>query len=156
MSEPTGEWPRRYRVRHRTEYTYGMTVSDAYSVACLLPRTRPTQHVIERQLTIEPETDEYDDRRDVFGNQVTQVGVHRPHDSFSITSTSVVEVDRPVAPSSTATWEEVAVAASGLTGPAAIAVGPYRALTATTTPVARRDLLDDLAAWVFLPGRPMV
>ncbi|MEL6891746.1 MAG: transglutaminase family protein [Actinomycetota bacterium] len=149
-------WPRRYRVTHRTGYTYGMSVSDAYSVACLLPRTRPTQHVVERELVIDPEPNEYDDRRDVFGNHVTQVGVHRPHDSFSITSTSIVEIDRPVAPSSALTWEEVATTAATLTGPAAIAVGPYRALTAATTPERRRDLLDELAGRTFTSGRRLV
>ncbi len=158
ITDTTSEdvWPRQYRVTHRTDYTYGTSVSDAYSVACLLPRTRPTQHVLQRDLHIEPEPNEYDDRRDVFGNHVTQVGVHRPHDSFSITSTSIVEVDRPVRPTSSSTWEDVVTRAASLRGPAAVAVGPYRALTAATTPVTRRDLLDELASRVFRPGRPLV
>ena len=105
-------WPRRYRVEHRTEYTYGMTVSDAYSVACLLPRTRPTQRILDSALAVTPEPNEYDERRDVFGNHVTQVGVHRPHDAFSIVSTSTVEIDRPVRPTSTLSWEEVALLAA--------------------------------------------
>lgn len=149
-------WPRRYRVRHRTGYTYGMTVSDAYSVACLLPRTRPTQRVVERRLAVEPDPNEYDERRDVFGNHVSQVGIHRPHDSFVIEATSVVEVDRPVRPTSDLSWEEVSLLAARLSGPAAVAVGPYRALTTSTSPVDRIDLLDDLAHSVFTPGRNIV
>jgi len=151
-----GAWPRRYRVRHRTGYTYGMTVSDAYSVACLLPRTRPTQRVVERRLDVVPEPNEYDERRDVFGNHVTQVGIHRPHDSFMIESTSVVEIDQPVRPTSDFTWEEVSLLAARLSGAAAVAVGPYRALTTSTSPVTRVDLLDELAHSVFTPGRNII
>ena len=150
------QWTRRYRVRHRTGYTYGMTVSDAYSVACLLPRTRPTQRVVERRINVEPEPNEYDERRDVFGNHVSQVGIHRPHDAFMIESTSIVEVDQPVRPSSDLSWEEVSLLAARLEGAAAIAVGPYRALTTSTSPVDRIDLLDDLAHSVFTPGRNIV
>lgn len=149
-------WPRRYRVRHRTGYTYGMTVADAYSVACLLPRSRSSQRIIERELAVEPEPNEYDERRDVFGNHVSQVGIHRPHDSFTIECTSVVEIDRPERPVSELSWEEVALLASGLEGPAAVAVGPYRALTTATSPIDRFDLLDDVVNTVFTRGRNIV
>ncbi|MEM1332938.1 MAG: transglutaminase family protein [Actinomycetota bacterium] len=158
---PTNEaeanaWPRRYRVRHRTDYTYGMTVSDAYSVACMLPRARPTQRIVERDLEVTPEPNEFDARRDVFGNHVTQVGVHRPHDGFTIVANSIVELDAPYRPSSSLSWEEVALLAARLTGRAAVAVGPYRALTAATTPTTERAALDELARSVFTPGRGIV
>ena len=82
----------RYRVLHRTSYRYGQAVNDAYSVACLLPRERSFQQVVSSTVRANPEPDEFDERRDVFGNRVVQLGVHRRHDSFEIEAESVVEV----------------------------------------------------------------
>lgn len=147
---------RRYRVRHRTSYRYGNGVTDAYSVACLLPRDRSNQRVVEATITAEPEPDEFDELTDVFGNRIVQVGVHRRHDAFDIVADSVVEVTPSEVPSSTATWEDVARRAAELRGPDAVKVGPYRAATSASTPADRGDLLDALVAEVFTPRRPIV
>ena len=146
----------RFRVRHRTSYRYGQSVTDAYSVACLLPRERPQQHVIESSVTATPEPDEYDELTDVFGNRIVQVGVHHRHDRFDITADSVVDVTLMPRPTSPLTWEEVAARARALRGPAAVAVGPYRAATKASAPRERHDLLEAMAARIFRPGRPVV
>lgn len=145
-----------YRVAHRTSYRYGTPVTDAYSVACLVPRPRPWQRVIDATVDTAPSPDEYDERTDVFGNRIVQLGVHHRHDSFDIVATSTVEVDPQPTPVVATTWEAVAETARGLRGRDAIKIGPYRALTAASSPATRTDLLAALATEVFTPGRPAV
>ena len=146
----------RYRVSHRTSYRYGLPVTDAYSVACLLPRERAFQHVVSSEVTTTPEADEYDERIDVFGNRIVQVGVHHRHESFDIVADSVVETSVPEIDDVDLSWEGVAERARNLRGPGALAIGPYRAPTASSTPSKRHDLLDAFTRQVFVPGRPIV
>ena len=44
----------RYRVSHRTVYSYSAEMMDGYSVANLIARPTPTQHVVSSQLTTKP------------------------------------------------------------------------------------------------------
>lgn len=147
---------RRYRVSHRTSYRYGLPVTDAYSVACLLPRDRDHQRVLEASVTARPEPDERDESTDVFGNRIVQVGVHHRHEEFDIVAESVVEVDLVERPEVTTPWERVAELAETLRGSAALKVGPYRAATTASTPTERHRALDSIVAQVFTPGRPVV
>lgn len=146
----------RYHVSHRTAYRYGHAVTDAYSVACLLPRLRDGQQVVESSVRATPDPDEYDERVDVFGNRVVQLGVHRRHEEFEIIAESVVDVEVQLRPQTSESWEAVAARAANLRGDEAITIGPYRAWTEASTPSNRRDLLDELASRVFTPGRPVV
>ena len=70
----------RYTVTHRTQYAYGATMADGYSVAYLLARPTPSQRVLSSVISTEPRVDEYDEWPDVFGNRMVQLGVHQPHD----------------------------------------------------------------------------
>lgn len=146
----------RYRVSHRTSYRYGLAVNDAYSVACLLPRKRPNQIVIEAGVTTSPAADEFDELTDVFGNRIVQVGVHHRHDEFDITAESVVDVSVQDMPTTALTWEDTAHRARELRGRAAVEIGPYRASTSASAPIRRHDLLAALTRKIFLPGRPVV
>lgn len=147
---------RRYRVSHRTSYRYGLPVTDAYSVACLLPRDRHNQTVIEATVTARPDPDERDESVDVFGNRIVQVGVHRRHEEFDIVAESVVDIELVERPVVDASWEQVVAQARALRGPEAVAVGPYRAATTASTPVSKIDALDAIVSEVFTPGRPVV
>ncbi|MGA9276148.1 transglutaminase family protein [Ilumatobacter sp.] len=146
----------RYRVVHRTSYTYGLAVNDAYTVACLLPRDREFQQVVHSQVVATPTPDEFVETRDVFGNRIVQLGVHHRHDAFEICADSVVETRVPDLPTADRSWEEVAATARGLRGAAATKVGPYRAATQPSTPSKRPELLAALARRIFTPGRPVV
>ncbi|BAN03202.1 transglutaminase family protein [Ilumatobacter coccineus] len=146
----------RYRVSHRTSYRYGLAVNDAYSVACLLPRPRPHQEVVDARVITDPVPDELDELLDVFGNRIVQIGVHHRHDAFDITATSTVDVGVQDVPDVAWSWEEVARRAAVLRGAESLAVGPYRASTSASTPVRRHDLLDALADKIFLRNRPIV
>ncbi len=146
----------RYRVSHRTSYTYGLAVKDAYSVACLLPRERECQEVIASNVSTTPTPDEFVETRDVFGNRIVQLGVHHSHNAFEIVAESTVDVTPQVVPTTSRTWDDVAATARSLRGPLAVSVGPYRAATAASTPTKRPDLLAALANEVFVPGRPVI
>lgn len=146
----------RYRVRHRTSYEYGLPVNDAYSVAYLLPRERTFQEVLSATVVATPTPNEFVETRDVFGNRVVQLGVHRVHDAFEIVADSIVETTVPGLPTTTRSWDDIASSASQLLGRPAISVGPYRAATGPSTPSKRPDLLSALAARIFAPGRPIV
>ncbi len=146
----------RYRVSHRTSYTYGLAVNDAYTVACLLPREREFQEVLHAEVITTPEPDEYVETRDVFGNRIVQLGVHHRHDAFEIEAVSIVETRVPSVPSTRRSWEEVAEIARNLRNGSAIKVGPYRAATKHSTPMQRSDLLGELAGRIFTPGRPLI
>lgn len=155
MTAPARSAPvRTYRVRHVTSYAYSTEVTDAYSIADLLPRPTDLQRVVRAEVTTVPEADEIDERRDVFGNRVVQIGVHRPHRSFVISSASTVEVsDWPVLDDGPA-WEEVARAGATLTGDQAVEVGPM--LARTDAVAAAPDALNELADASFPPGLAIV
>ena len=145
-----------YSVTHRTSYTYGLAVTDAYTVACLLPREREFQDVLQARVITTPEPDEFVETRDVFGNRIVQLGVHHRHDAFEIAAESIVDTRVPTVPSTNRSWEAVAEIARTLRGAASIKVGPYRAATRHSTPTGRTDLLAALAGRIFTPGRPVV
>lgn len=145
----------RYRVTHRTSYTYGLPVNDAYTIACLLPRERHLQDVLWARVVATPVPDEYLETRDVFGNHIVQLGVHHRHDAFEIVAESLIDTRITGGPNTIRTWEEIAQAAASLRGHPAIKIGPYRAATRHSTPSDRGDLLAALAARIFTPGRPV-
>ncbi|WP_028474278.1 transglutaminase family protein [Nocardioides alkalitolerans] len=86
----------RYRVWHRTTYTYDDDVTDSLGVAYLTPREGPFQKVGERVLRVTPDTPEVRDDVDVHGNTATYFQVVRPHRELEVYAESVVDVTTPV------------------------------------------------------------
>ena len=71
-SAPTGGRAMiRYRVAHRTDYRYGAPISAGQTVAHLVPRSTPYQHVVTTELTVDPLPDDVDEHVDVYGNATT-------------------------------------------------------------------------------------
>jgi transglutaminase-like putative cysteine protease len=145
-----------YRVRHQTVYEYSSDVSDGYSVVHLLPRQTPHQQVLDSSVVSRPLADELDERVDVFGNRVVQLGLHRPHARFEVTSLSRVRTIVPRVDGPSAPWEEVAGAGAALVGEPAIDIGPMLARTRSVRVVAGAAALDELAGSAFRPGRPVL
>lgn len=147
---------KRYRVVHRTEYGYGATMLDGYSVACVLARPTPSQAVASSVVTTSPEPDEYDERRDVFGNHVVQFGLHRPHDGLVIEARSDVTVWAQELPRVDVAWERVASSLDSLRGPIALDVGAFVSPSRFVDLAGNRAALLDLTAASFVPGRGVV
>lgn len=147
---------RRYRVVHRTEYRYGAPMLDGYSVACLLVRATPSQQVLESTITVDPDVDEYDEREDVFGNRVVQVGVHRPHDGLVVEAVSEVRVWRQELPRADIEWERVAALVSALRDAPALDVAPFVASSRFVPVDGQRAALRAFAADAFTADRGIV
>lgn len=150
---------RRYRVTHRTTYSYGAEMTDGYSVATLVTRTTPNQRVLSSTVRAVPEPDEHEERLDQFGNPIVQFGVHRPHRDLVVESVSVVELEPPVSPVDETPWEEVVAILDSMVGQDALDIRPFRALssfTALDPGSASATALDDLTRRAFAPGTGIV
>lgn len=82
---------RRYRVSHRTTYSYDEDVSDSLGIAYLVPRELPWQSVVSRDLSIEPIPLDRSEDVDYYGNTATYFQVTDPHQVLDILAVSEVE-----------------------------------------------------------------
>ena len=146
----------RYRVVHRTEYRYGATMIDGYSVACVLARPTPSQTVTSSMVITYPEADEFDEREDVFGNRVVQFGLHQPHDGLVVEAVTEARVWALGLPRVDVGWERVAATVAGLRGPTALDVAPFIAPSRFVTIDANRLELFALGSRSFTRGRNVV
>lgn len=84
--------PVRYRVLHETRYDYGSLVSLSQQQLHLSPRILDWQQVEEQRIDIEPAPTWRRDGSDPFGNPVTWVAFHAPHEMLFIRSLMTVAV----------------------------------------------------------------
>ncbi|MCS6853337.1 MAG: transglutaminase family protein [Elioraea sp.] len=144
----------RYRVVHRTAYTYGEAVDLAAHLLHLTPRPLPGQTVLAATITAEPEPARSVTAEDHFGNVATWLFHTEPHADFVVTLEAEVEVafPAPPEPGSTLPWEAVRdLVAAG--GPEAWAQAEF----AVASPMAPRD--GQAGRYVrdsFPPGRPIL
>jgi transglutaminase-like putative cysteine protease len=147
----------RFAVVHRTDYSYGVPMSDGYTVANLLPRATPLQTVVSAEVVVEPTADEFEEHLDPFGNRVVRLGMHHPHEHLSVVGRCVVDVE-VVAPDDPrlqagVSWDDTAAAVARARGDRAVEVGPYVGHTSATPPLPQ---LDELVEDIFVPGRPLM
>jgi transglutaminase-like putative cysteine protease len=147
---------RTYRVEHHTSYRYGDTMTDGYTVACLVPRPTDWQRVRESEVRLVPAASEWDSYLDAFGNLVHQFGLHEPHQEVSVEAVSVVEVLERAMPVDDTPWEQVVEALDGLDGELAVDVGFFRSPSTFVDQVALGDQLRSIASGAFTPGRAIV
>lgn len=144
---------RRYRIVHRTEYRYSDVVTSSYGRGFLTPRDLARQHCLHHELRIDPEPADRSTGRDAYGNISTYFHVTTPHQALSVTSESVVDVDR-VPPQrysagpATASWE--AARPGGLEGALATE------FSLDLRPPEITDAVRDYAAASFAPGRRLI
>lgn len=79
----------RYHVLHETRYEYGSAVSLSQQQLHLSPRVLDWQQVEAQQVDIDPRPAWRRDGQDAFGNPVTWVAFHAPHDKFDPEATTV-------------------------------------------------------------------
>ena len=97
----------RMRIVHATGYAYKAPVTASYNEARLTPRSDSRQNVIINRVETAPATRSY---RYVYywGTAVTAFDLHAPHIELEVTSSSVVETDKPESPAASAGWAELA------------------------------------------------
>lgn len=96
----------RMRVLHATGYAYPSPVTASYNEARLTPRSDSRQNVILNRVETVPATRSYR-YVDYWGTLVTAFDLHAPHTELTVTSSSVVETDRPEPPTSKLNWAEL-------------------------------------------------
>jgi transglutaminase-like putative cysteine protease len=101
--------PVRYHVLHETRYDYGSNVSLSQQQLHLSPRILDWQQVEEQRIEITPVPTWRRDGRDAFGNPVTWMAFHTPHDELFISSAMTVAVmpHLPKDIEASLPWEEV-------------------------------------------------
>lgn len=98
---------RRMRVVHATGYAYKAPVTASYNEARLTPRSDSRQNVIINRVETAPATRSYR-YVDYWGTAVTAFDLHAPHIELEVTSSSVVETDKPESPAADAGWADLA------------------------------------------------
>jgi transglutaminase-like putative cysteine protease len=150
--------PVRYHVLHETTYDYGSPVSLSQQQLHLSPRILAWQQIVEQRVEIDPEPSWRRDGADPFGNPVSWVAFHAPHDSLTIRSAMTVAV-LPHAPedlSPSPAWESVRDRlAYNAAPPLPEDLDAARFLFESAHVRVKRELAD-YAAPSFPPGRPVL
>ncbi len=96
-------------VSHTTTYLYREPVSICHTAVHLNPRGSLHQRVISHRLEVSPEPVFSVTRNDYFGNEITVFSIHEPHQTLTISSKSVVELqpEEPPPAGLTPAWEAV-------------------------------------------------
>lgn len=82
----------RYRVTHRTTYTYSSPVRDSLGLTHVSPRQLPWQQVETHDVTVDPAPGDLTHDLDAFGNVVSYFHLTEPHETLQITALSDVTV----------------------------------------------------------------
>jgi transglutaminase-like putative cysteine protease len=85
----------RYRVEHRTVYTYDDDVTDSLGIAYLVPRDLPWQQVGDYRIDIAPAPGDTATDEDFYGNRLTYFQVLESHRELVVVGTGEVDVVAP-------------------------------------------------------------
>ena len=96
----------RLRVVHTTGYAYQSPVTASYNEVRLTPRSDARQNVVLNRVETIPATRSYR-YIDYWGTAVTAFDLHAPHTDLTVTSSSVVETERPEPPPAEVSWDEL-------------------------------------------------
>jgi transglutaminase-like putative cysteine protease len=96
----------RMRVVHTTGYAYQSPVIASYNEARLTPQSDTRQNVILNRVETIPASRSYR-YIDYWGTAVTAFDLHAPHADLTVTSSSVVETERPEPPATDASWKDL-------------------------------------------------
>lgn len=145
-----------YHVIHETLYRYDAPVSLSQHLLHLTPRAFDYQQTLQHQIHIQPDTVEYEEHFDWFGNPARWIAVRQPHSMLRLIAASSVEVfPRPLVwrMGSGPAWENVASALAEFPSGAPLDAQEF-ALSSPQIP-----LLDEVRQWAlasFTPYRPLL
>ncbi|MGQ4600811.1 transglutaminase N-terminal domain-containing protein [Nocardia sp. R6R-6] len=87
---------RRYRVEHRTTYSYSGEVAGSYGRAYLTPRDFPGQRLLAHDIHVDPAPSDRSVGADVYGNTTSYFHVTTAHRALTVVGESLVEVAAPM------------------------------------------------------------
>ncbi len=145
----------KYRLIHRTKYTYAGAVTVSHHLARLAPRTLPGQRCPWHELEILPEPVGRGVHVDSFGNVSTYFEIEGKHEVMEVIARSLVEVFPNHHPDARATppWEQVRNACQVEKLTPGSEAGAFR-FGSAMVPLGKE--FADYAAVEFLPGRPVL
>jgi transglutaminase-like putative cysteine protease len=145
----------KYRIIHRTKYTYDGAVTVSHHMARLAPRTLPGQRCPWHDLEVQPVPVGRGMHVDPHGNMATYFEIEGKHGELEVTARSLVEVfptNHPE-PASTPAWERVRDACQLEKLTPGSEAGEFR----FASPMV--PLGEDFASYAraeFPPGRPIL
>lgn len=145
----------KYRLIHRTRYTYEGAVTVSHHMARLAPRTLPSQRCPWHELEIQPVPVGRGVHVDSYGNVTSYFEIEGRHEELVVTARSLVEVlptERPD-PAETPAWEVVRNACQLEKLTPGSEAGAFR-FPSVMVPVG-----EEFAAYArqdFPPGRPIL
>ncbi len=152
----TAKEPRwaKYRVSHRTTYSYPHAVSLSHHLAHMLPRTTPWQTVEESDVLLSPAPATYHEARDYFGNHYAYFAFEAPHEALSVEAIMSVRVRPPanISPQSTPAWETVRDALRAPKEAETVAAAEFSVESALVDPAQ----IGDYGRNCFPPGQPIL
>jgi transglutaminase-like putative cysteine protease len=145
----------KYRVVHRTEYSYEEPVTLCYNEAHLRPRDTERQRVSSHRTLIEPPAAVRSERRDFFGNSILHFAIQSSHVELTVTAASEIEIDAglPSRPTSAMSWEQAIAAVHTDVSPAGIAARQYVLQSPMVDPTPE---VETYARRSFDPNRPLL
>jgi transglutaminase-like putative cysteine protease len=145
----------RYRIRHRSEYSYTGAIDLSYHLLRLTPRKLPHQIVLQTSVTPDPIPATTSQGIDYFGNQLTFLTLAEPHEHFTVEMEATVEVNFPPPPdaASTPAWESVRDGLRAPVDPVLTEAGEFIFDSPLATPTAE---IAAYAAPSFPTGRPLL
>ncbi len=143
----------RWRVWHRTRYTYDDDVTDSLGLGWLAPRPLPWQAVADHRLEVDPEPRDLSADVDSWGNATHYFQVTTGHRVLTVTSTAevAVEAERHDTAALATPWERCRPAERPDVAGAWEAVG----LTLPSPLIAPVPAATAYAAGSLPPGRPV-
>ncbi|EIJ43487.1 transglutaminase-like enzyme, predicted cysteine protease [Beggiatoa alba B18LD] len=101
----------KYRVTHKTLYSYNAPVSLCHNEAHLSPRSSLYQTCLKSKLSVKPIPAIQYEHVDYFGNSVSYFAIQSPHKVLTVTAISEVDINQlpltPAAIKSSPSWESV-------------------------------------------------
>jgi transglutaminase-like putative cysteine protease len=146
----------KYRVVHKTEYCYGITVSECHNLAHLRPRNLPAQQCLGHRLQIDPLPLDLAEHEDFFGNHISYFSITQPHQTLTVTATSEIQLvtgNGQLALDKDMPWDEVRVR---LAEPLTDSTRENRQFVLDSPFATAAPELADYAAASFPSGRPML
>ena len=97
----------KYRVVHRTHYTYAQPVVLCHNEARVQPRSTDRQVCRVSTVAIDPDPVQRAEREDFFGNRVLYFALQEPHEQLTVTASSEIEVasSAPIELERSPAWE---------------------------------------------------
>ena len=143
----------KYRVRHRSRYSYARQVQLSYHALHLRPRQTAHQHVLRASISTDPGPATLSEGADYFGNGLDLLTVTEPHLRLTVDLDAVVEVAFPPPPDATPGWERVRDLLRAARGPELSAAAEFTYPSALAT---ADEAIARYAAASFAPGREVL